>query len=315
MDISDTTKEIALKILTKELGIDPIKVTRYTNGYCHSVYYVKTNRDEVVLRVTSKENEKFYMGSIKWLNELNEIGIPVPKIIKNGHFREYFYALISFIPGKDLGDVYQNLTDNQKKNITKEISKIQKKVSSLPVMEHYGYPHSGNNEAFIKWMDYLKNLNLRSEKRIKQNGILNTEVCDTVTRIMTKLEGYFETVKPTPFLDDITTKNVLIFNGELSGIVDIDEVCYGDPLSVIGLTNMALLGMEFDTKYIEYWLDEIKANEIQRRAVMFYTLLSCVDFMGEQGMKFNNDKIISYDENKVELLKSIFDDLIQYFQK
>ena len=127
MDISDTTKEIALKILTKELGIDPIKVTRYTNGYCHSVYYVKTNRDEVVLRVTSKENEKFYMGSIKWLNELNEIGIPVPKIIKNGHFREYFYALISFIPGKDLGDVYQNLTDNQKKNIIKEIFAIQKK--------------------------------------------------------------------------------------------------------------------------------------------------------------------------------------------
>ena len=118
---------------------------------------------------------------------------------------------IWFIHGKDLGEVYNDLTDNQKKNIIKEISKIQKKVSSLPVMEYYGYTHSDKNESFTKWIDYLKNLNLRSKKRIKQNEILNSEACDTVTKIMNTLENYFETVKPVPFLDDITTKNVLIF--------------------------------------------------------------------------------------------------------
>ena len=40
-----------------------------------------------------------------------------------------------------------------------------------------------------------------------------------------------EAVPPLPFLDDLTTKNVLVDGGRLSGVVDVDVVCFGDPLA------------------------------------------------------------------------------------
>jgi hypothetical protein len=103
---------------------------------------------------------------------------------------------------------------------------------------------------------------------------------------------------------------VLINNGKLAGIVDIDEMGYGDTLVVVGVTNMALLLMEADTKYIDYWLDEMQANDIQRKALTFHTLLYCIDFMGERGAKFNNDVVVPVNQDEVNLLKSIYDKLL-----
>lgn len=307
-DIMDKTmnekNDIALKILNDVLNINPIKITRFTNGYCHSVYYVKDIDNEYVLRITNKENKEYYYGSIKWLSKLASLDIPVPKILKHGQFDEVFYTLISYINGKDLGEVYHTLNDVEKQNIVKELSIIQKKVSLLTKSEKFGYPNSKDN-SFSTWIEYLKSLIDRSYIRIKQNNIFNVDVCNNVLEMMNSLREYFVKVEPTPFLDDITTKNVLIHEGKLSGIVDIDEICYGDPLLVIGLTNMALLGMEADTKYIGFWLDEINANEIQRKVVKFYTLLYCLDFMGEQGMQFSNDNVVPYNQKKVDLLKNI----------
>jgi len=306
----DAKKDTALKILSDELNINPIEITRFTNGYCHSVYYVKDIDNEYVLRITDKENGEYYYGSIKWLSKLILLGIPVPKILKHGQFNDVFYTLISYIRGKDLGEVYHTLNDFEKRSIAKELSIIQQKTSALPNSKLYGYPDSEDN-SFAAWIEYLKSLINRSYTRIKQNNIFDVDVCDNVTEMMHSLQEYFQKVQPTPFLDDISTKNVLIHEGKLSGIVDIDEICYGDSLLVIGLTNMALLAMETDTKYIDFWLDEINADDAQRKAVTFYTLLYCTDFMGEQGMRFGNDNTVSYNQKKVELLRSIFNKLLK----
>jgi hypothetical protein len=69
--------------------------------------------------------------------------------------------------------------------------------------------------------------------------------------------------------------------------------------------------MEQDTKYIDYWLDELKADIIQRKIVYFYSLLYCIDFMGEQGMQFDNGNKILYDKNIVKLLNTIYYDLME----
>jgi len=310
LEESDTKKDFALKILNDELKINPIEITRFTNGYCHSVYYVKDKDNEYVLRITDNENKEFYYGSIKWLSELILLGIPVPKIIKHGQYDDVFFSLISYIHGKDLGEVYQTLNDSEKQNIVKELTVIQRKISVLPKSEYFGYPNSKDN-SFTSWIEYLKSLINRSYTRIKQNNIFNVDVCDRVAEIMYSLQEYFQKVQPTPFLDDITTKNVLVHEGKLSGIVDVDEICCGDPLLTIGLTNVALLAMEADTKYTDYWLEEIKADDTQKKAVTFYTLLFCIDFMGEQGMRFGNDNLVSYNQKKVDLLKSIFSKLIK----
>lgn len=41
--------------------------------------------------------------------------------------------------------------------------------------------------------------------------------------------------------DDISSKNLLMNNGKISGIIDIDWMGIGDKLTYVALTNMALL--------------------------------------------------------------------------
>ena len=239
MLLPDAGLAVAEKILSEALCIKPREISRFTTGYCHRVYYINTKSDEYVLRLTNKENEKYWKGSVKWLPQLAELEIPVPKILKYGYYEGVFYTLLSYLPANDLGEVYHTLSDCQKRKIAKELSAIQVKTAKLPASGFYGYPCSKGN-FFATWMEYLSSLINRSFERITQNGIFKTNVCEEVRALMYSLEEYFLQVSPTAFLDDISTKNVRIHEGKFAGIVDVDEICYGDRLLVVALTNMAL---------------------------------------------------------------------------
>jgi hypothetical protein len=55
-----------------------------------------------------------------------------------------------------------------------------------------------------------------------------------------------------PFLHDMTTKNVIATEtGRFSGIVDIDDLCFGDPRYVIALTLAAVLTSAGPISYVE----------------------------------------------------------------
>ena len=303
---SDTRKNVALNILHDELKLEPLEVSRFTIGYCHNVYYVETKAEKYVLRITGEESKHFYLGSIKWLSELSLLEIPVPKILEHGQHKDVYYVLMTYILGKDLGEIYHTLDDLQKCTIVKSLVGIQKKISTLPPNKEYGYGYN----SFNTWIEFLESLIERSRKRITKNNVFDTVVCDNVFAAIDVQKDYLMNVEPLAFLDDITTKNVLVQSGKLVGIVDVDEICYGDSLLTVGLTNMSLLAMKSDTKYIDFWLDELQATSSQRKAVMLYTLLYCIDFMGEQGMTFDNDNTVVVSSEKVMLLKSIFHNLL-----
>lgn len=92
------------------------------------------------------------------------------------------------------------------------------------------------------------------------------------------------------------------------GIIDIDWMGIGDKLTYIALTNMALLNLEYDTDYVKYILEEMQVDDIQKKAFLFYTLMFCVDFMGERGTQFM-DKTVEVNEQIIDRLNRIYDQL------
>jgi hypothetical protein len=126
---------------------------------------------------------------------------------------------------------------------------------------------------------------------------------------LSRHESYFAAIQPAPFLDDTTTKNVLVDHGRLSGVVDVDQLCFGDPLFTIGLTNMALLADGLDVDYVEHWMNLLNLGKQQRQTVEAYTLLFCVDFMSELGQRFNKEEHPEIDLEKFARLKSVFETL------
>ena len=63
--------------------------------------------------------------------------------------------------------------------------------------------------------------------------------------------------------------------------------------------------MGYDTAYVKYLLDELNINELEYKVFLFYSLIYCVDFMGERGTTFN-DKTVEVNEDIICKLNSIF---------
>ncbi len=230
---------------------------------------------------------------------ISDIDIPIPKVIGKGHFNDLDYLLLTYIDGVDIGEVYPKLTSEEKKQIAKEVVDIQNKVSCLNIS-------TDKNWSWKKF--FICELLDRAENRIIQNGFFDVEKVQRLRKELDKMEQYFSNIKATPYLDDISTKNLLIHNGRLSGIIDIDEMGFGDKLSYVALTYMALLNDGYETDYVDYILAEMNPSADERKAFLFYTLVYCVDFMGERGMCFM-DKQIAISPQIVDKLNTIYETL------
>ena len=88
----------------------------------------------------------------------------------------------------------------------------------------------------------------------------------------------------------------------------------GDSLTFIAMTYVALMNMDYETDYIDYLLEERGCTDSERKAFLLYSLLFCVDFMGERGMQFG-DKKIDVNEEVVNKLNQIYEDLWEQWCK
>lgn len=173
----------------------------------------------------------------------------------------------------------------------------------------YGYLTSYNDKSYKNtWKDViLEHLN-RSRFRIKENSIFDYRKVDRVEVLLENYNHYFNAIEPIPFLDDLSSKNVLIYGGKLSGIIDIDWMCFGDKLYYVALTNMALISLGYDRKYVNYIMTEMNSSQLERKILKLYTLVFCLDFMSEKGMQFK-DKVIKVSNEQIKRLNEVYDDL------
>lgn len=105
---------------------------------------------------------------------------------------------------------------------------------------------------------------VRAKKRIIANGYFDPEKVERLMKAAEGLEDYFAGIKPVAYLDDISTKNLLIHEGKVTGVIDIDWMGAGDNLTYVAMTNMALLNMRYDTDYVTYLLEEMQLSEEER---------------------------------------------------
>ena len=184
----------------------------------------------------------------------------------------------------------------EKRQIAKEVVAIQNKVSALKIQA----PDDWN------WNSFADEMLGRAHELISKNGFFDVSKVEEVSNILKEIQPYISSVKPIPYLDDISTKNLLIENGHVSGVIDIDWMGFGDKLTFVAMTEVALLNMNLDTNYVDYLLEEMNLNSEQKRAFIFYCLLFCVDFMGERGTQYL-DKVVPVNQEIIDRLNSIYD--------
>jgi len=303
------TQEIVNRICLAEFSSQPVSIERNLTGIGSYVYTLTFPSGKFILKISPDRG--VIEGSSYWLSRLKDLPIPIPRIVAINADASPAYCVLTFLEGKDLGAVYRALTDSQKKDIARRIFEYQTAVHGIPQANGFGYLRSYTDSANMKpsWSDVVRSHIQRSEKRIIENGLFSPDYVNRVTGFLPRFLDYFSGIEPRAFFDDTTTKNLLIDDGRVTGIIDLDWICFGDRLYVIALTAMSLLAMDADLAYVEYWKGLERLSADRERALRFYTLVFCLDFMSEKGMRFNRDAIEPVQSEEIDRLKGIFERL------
>jgi len=303
-------------VVRSRLSLEPVEIRRFQTGLCHYVFSVTTaDRQKFVVRIATPETTPLLAGGIYWNEFLRPVGVPLPKIVASNVEPaeiQFPFVILEQIPGHDLGAVYRTLSSPDKLQIVSELVRIQKRVSLLPEASGFGLAYSYSEPPRYRgWEAAVLAILERAQQRMQRSVHPGRPYARRARLILTRDPTYFAAIRPVPFLDDTTTKNVLVDQGRLTGIVDVDQLGFGDPLLTIGLTQTSLLASGHDVDYVEHWMDLLDLDEEQRRVVRAYSLLYCADFMSELGLPFNKDEQPEIDLEKFARLKSIFETLAE----
>ena len=282
----------AAAIAAEVLGAPAETVERFPTGRAHFVYDVRLADGRVaVVRISRRDDIAAARGAVYWSALLRPKGVPLPALLHADlslTHHPFPVIVLERLAGDDLGNVYRQLDRRALRALAERLAAVQAIVAGLPPGHGYGYAASLDGAfAHASWGGVVAALLARSRARIRTAGLADEGIVDPIERAAERFTGYFARIAPTPFLHDITTKNVIVHEGRLSGIVDVDDLCFGDPLLLIGLIRTALLAHDLDPFYVEQWRGILRPDAEQAAAIDLYTALYCVDFLGELGQRFN----------------------------
>ena len=308
--VPDEPNEKMARAMAGEVLAQPSRAARFPAGLRHFVFEVTGARGQtVVVRASRREDVGVVRDALYWSARLRPLGIPLPEVLHADvtlACHPFPFMVLERLPGCDLGSVIGDLGHDEQRRLARRLAALQTVVADLPPGRGYGFasrlegpfPHAS-------WQDVVAGELARSRRRIRAAGILDENHADQLEAASERFASYFAAVRPTPFLHDITTKNVIVEGTCLSGIVDVDDLCFGDPLFLVGLIRIALLANGHSAAYADAWLEVLRPDRDQRAALDFYCAIFCLNFMGELGHRFNRARPMTVEKAYIERLEGL----------
>jgi aminoglycoside phosphotransferase (APT) family kinase protein len=268
-------------VIERHFATGPQRVTRMSFGHSSSeVYDVVLPQRQVMVKINY--DPKALEGIQKNIATLAKLGLPVSKVLHADISRTQFpvaYVLLEKIPGKDLRYELETMSKAQMTTLAEQIVTFQRRVMSLSQGRGFGWVPVGEVAPFASWTDIVQRDLVRGREALERLG--QRQLYQQIEMLTRTFNDYFLEIRPVCFLDDITTKNVIVEKGQLSGLVDFDVVCYGDPLFWLALTQTAVIadvgasGQLYIDELIRCW----NASPIEKHVIQFYTLLHAMGFV------------------------------------
>jgi hypothetical protein len=277
---------VVARIVQSALGLHATDVRRFPTGGSRYVFECLHPGGAVVARL-GRVGEPLH-SAVGWHRRLEEVGVQIPKLLAHGD-EPFPHLLLTRLPGSDLGDVVGSLSKNELAAIAAGVADAQRRVATLPPLAGYGYAQSYDDVTLApSWSGVLDRLLERTRDRVTETRAFDPTLIDLVATAIERRRPELDGIAPTPFLDDTTTRNVIVHEGALSGIVDYDYVGSGDRRFVAALTKVALVAHGHATTYAAFLLDALGGDG--DGLMPLYESLFCVDLLSEAGLAFNRDE-------------------------
>lgn len=297
------TDNTARSIVAERLGWRDAGVRRFTTGLAFFVYDVWQGTEQAVVRIGRPEQAKALAESLTLWQRLIPLGVPLPRVMVDGTADELPFVIMERLPGTDLGHVMAGLPPGRLNAIAQAVADAQLATMRLGPGRGFGYAARAELALHQSWGDVVAAHIDRSVRRITANGLFPADAAAGVLEQLAVHRAALDAMPPTPFLHDTTTKNVIVTEaGDFSGIVDVDDLCFGDPRYTPALTKAALLAFGGGPlTYVEPWLQRMGLRD---DAVFgFYIAVFLLDFMSEHGMAFNGNQAPSDPAMRMRLAK------------
>jgi aminoglycoside phosphotransferase (APT) family kinase protein len=303
------TAELATGIAAEATGRHPVSASRFTTGARHYVFDVTfADRPPVVVRIGSRSARAEMAGAVRLSGLLRPLGVPLPAILAQDPGAELPWLVLERLPGTDLGAVIADLGAGQLERIAAGVANAQAITARTPSTGRYGYAAQPEQAPHSTWSQVLAANLERSRRRIASARLFDATVVDVVQATLMARRGQIDGIAPIPFLHDTTTRNVIVApNGEFSGIVDVDDLCFGDPRYPAALTLAVLLGQGGPIDYVWAWLRH--AGQSDDPTFRLYVSIFLLDLMAEHGQAFNGNERPSVPQPRASLLRAFRDSL------
>jgi len=310
MTTTEPNNAVAGNLVATALGCLPTEVRRFGTGSHHYVFEATfKDRAPVVVRIAAERSRKAMAGAYELSQLLRPKGVPLPKIITEKLDHQFSHLIFERLPGTDLGDVIRGLSDSSLKVVATKVARAQRITAKTATDGRYGYGVKPTDAPHARWSQVLQDNLARSRRRIAAAKLFDQDRVDAVAKTVAAACNELDALPPIPFLHDTTTKNVIVTpEGTFSGIVDVDDLCFGDPRYVVALTLASLMVLDGPTHYVDAWMN--LAGYRHDRIFRLYVALFIVDFMSEHGQVFNGNVLPSSAERRNRLL-GIFTEQLQ----
>jgi aminoglycoside phosphotransferase (APT) family kinase protein len=294
--------KLAAAIAEKVCGERPAAVRRFTTGSRHFVYEATFfDRAPVVVRIGDANAHSEMEGAVHLSDMLRPLGVPLAALLAHAIAAPLPWIVLERLSGSDLGDGIATLSDRALRTVAGNVARAQAIVATTPSAGRFGYAAQPMRAPHVAWRQVLQANLDRSRSRIASAALFDAALVDRVQALVEARADRLDAIAATPFLHDTTTKNVIVTAaGKFSGIVDVDDLCFGDPRYAAALTLAVLQAYGGPVAYVGHWL--AAAGESDDDLFRLYVALFLLDLMGEHGQVFNGNQRPSRPEERAKLL-------------
>lgn len=305
------TEQLAADIAKEVTGHVPSKMRRFATGTRHYVFEALfETRAPVVVRMGDQSARMEMGGAVHLSQLLRPLGVPLPEILAENVKGVLPWMVLQRLPGTDLGVVIANLTGAQLERVAISVSCAQAITARTASAGRYGYAAFPQQAPWSTWSQVLEANLHRSRMRIAAARLFDPTLVDAVETALTDRRKQIDCIEPVPFLHDTTTKNVIVTpDGRFSGIVDVDDLCFGDPRYPAALTLAVLLAYGGPVEYVSAWLQHAETPDDP--IFRLYVSLFLLDLMAEHGQVFNGNERPSAAHERASL-RQVFQDSLRF---
>ena len=314
------TKDAALQIAENIFGKNRWQCERLSGGGRNFCFKIASDKHAYVLRIADWGDLENLQSGFAWHTLLSGV-TPVMPYLDHEFDKEKTplpWLLMDFSDGDDIIKIYDQLISEEKSSLSKEIFDIQNNAETTldlydnrqGTTDKAGFFRSVGDPWGDSWRDFIIN-SFRSKMKQLELGKIDKDWDDLAQKATALMEAFSNKggfdIRPKRFLWDIGDRNVLVRNGKIVAIIDVDGVGLGDRLMAPALAWVTIGQRWNDFNYADAW-SELECGDDEAKARLEgYKIFWILWFSTKYGKLSSNGspQNLNYDRLKSMLLQTI----------